>query len=247
MKIDIYKSLKAVTTLMQKEAPNILTALAVVTEIGAIGLAIVSTRKNDAELKECETTKEKVITTAKNYAGVAGMLAVSVTCNVCSRRESAKREAVIAAAYKLSEETFKTYREKVKEISGEEGDRNVRSRIAQDKINSNPPTDENVTYTGDGNTLFYDALSGRYFRSDIQTVRGYENDLHREVLESTYVTVNDWYYMIGLDDIEFGKDNGWDFSHPMHLIFGSKLTPNKEPCVILDYAELPSPKYLGIF
>lgn len=243
----IMDAMNSITKTIAKHDASILTGLGIITGVMVVPMTIKATRKNDVEIKKAKTTKEKVIVTAKNYAPVVGMSLASTACIIASRRASIKKEAALTAAYELSRKGYEEYRNKVKDSLGSETDKKILGDISQDKINANPPTGLNVIDTGKGDTLFYDSLSGRYFKSSVPAVKMAEADLYREVLELTFVNCNDWYYLIGLEDIDFGKDSGWDYSHPMKLILNSRLTPDSEPCVVLDYPQEPSSKYLGMF
>ncbi|MFR8351429.1 MAG: DUF6353 family protein [Blautia obeum] len=44
----------------------------------------------------------------------------------------------------------------------------MKDAVAKDKVEKNPVVTREVIITEKGNTLCYDAISGRYFKSDIE-------------------------------------------------------------------------------
>ena len=56
----------------------------------------------------------------------------------------------------------------------------------------------------------FDVFSGRYYKTDsIETVRRIINDLNDRLIVGDFVALNELYYELGLDRVEFGDDVGW--------------------------------------
>ena len=53
----------------------------------------------------------------------------------------------------------------------------MRDAIAKDRIDKNPVSSREVIITEKGNTLCYDAVSGRYFKSDIDKLKRLKSSL----------------------------------------------------------------------
>jgi hypothetical protein len=68
----------------------------------------------------------------------------------------------------------------------------------------------------DERVLFFDVYSGRYFQTDsVETVRKVVNDLNDRLFAEDFVPLNDFYFGVGLPNVEFGDEVGW------HVIDGS--------------------------
>jgi hypothetical protein len=140
----------------------------------------------------------------------------------------------------LSESTLKEYQEKVIETVGERKEQAVRDSIAKDKVTNNPVENREVIITDKGNTLCYDAVSGRYFKSDIDKLKKAENDLNRRMMSEMYISLNDFYEEIGLDTIGIGDDIGWNIDKGyMELDFSSQLATDGTPCLVVSYRYEP--------
>ena len=152
-----------------------------------------------------------------------------------------KRNAALATAYKLSETALTEYKDKVVEVIGENKEKGIRDKIAEDKVHNNPVSQNQVIITGGGDTLCYDALGGRYFKSSMDKIRKAENELNRLMLRDMYVSLNEFYDELGLDHTKLGDDLGWNLDDGLiELNFSSQLAENETPCLVVDYNVAPN-------
>jgi hypothetical protein len=102
-----------------------------------------------------------------------------------------------------------------------------------------------VIITGDGETLCLDSLSGRPFKSDINKIKTAEIELGARMLDERYVSLNDFYYEIGLDPIyPLGDDLGWNIDRGrIQLSFSTQLTADNRPCLVVNYTVAPRYDY----
>ncbi|MDD3040036.1 DUF6353 family protein [Bacteroides sp.] len=171
-------------------------------------------------------------------AAITGTL--SIACLIGGSSVNHKRNAALATAYTLSETALKEYKNKVVETIGEKKEQSVRDAIAKDKLVRNPVKSNEVVITGKGETLCYDSISGRYFKSDIDKIKKALNELNKQMLEEMYVSLNDFYYAIGLKSTSLGDDLGWNIDRGLlELDFSAQLMENGEPCLAIDYRIQP--------
>lgn len=247
----ISNALKGAEKALKKHSPEILTGIGIAGMIATTISAVKATPKalrliDEKEIQENKrlTTAEVVLTTWKCYIPAAVTGALSVACLIGASAVSLKRNAALATAYTISETALKDYREKAVEVVGEKKEQAIRDAIAKDKLADNPVDDKQIVMTGSGDTLCYDVLSGRYFKSDIEKIRKAINDLNRDMLSEQYVSLNDLYYAIGLPDIKLGNDLGWNIDKGyIEVQFGSHLAANGTPCLVLAYTVAPQYGY----
>ena len=234
---------------LQKNSPYILTGLgcagvvstAVMTGKAAIKAndRIKQERKELEEKYECETIdpdfKTKAKLTWKYFVPPAIMGATSVACIIGAQSVNTRRHAALASLYTLSEQTLKDYRENVKELVGKNKEEKAYDKVQQDRLVAEPPKDGSIILTNKGETLFRDSYSGRYFKSDIETLRKIENELNHNIVHQLWVSVNDLYYLIGLDSIKLGDDIGWDPDQLIEFKFIPTIYKDEDVCIILDY------------
>jgi hypothetical protein len=183
-----------------------------------------------------ERAKELSKLTWKCYIPAIAVGALTSVCVVGATRSSAKRTAAAVAAYSVAERAFTEYREKVVEQIGEKKEEKLRAELAQSRVDNAPPKDSQVIVTGKGDVLCCEAFTGRYFRCDMEILRRAENDINAKIIRELYVTLDEFYYLVGLRSTTTSSNAGWDSDKGlMELEFHSALTAEGEPCLVFDY------------
>ena len=250
-KIDLSKVAKEIELFTGKHAPEILTGIGIAGMVTTVVLAVKETPKAcqllDERKDELKTENlpgvEIVKTTWKCYIPAAVTGVASIACIIGANSVHNKRTAAIAAAYKISETALSEYKDKVVEVVGEKKEQAVRDAIDKDHIQNNPVSKQQVFITTKGESLCYDAHSGRYFKSDIEQIRRAVNNLnHQMTAGDMYCSLNDFYDEIGLSHTDMGDELGWSIEDGLlDIDFGSQITDDGEPCIVLHYNI--SPKY----
>ncbi|MDR0918113.1 MAG: DUF6353 family protein [Oscillospiraceae bacterium] len=239
--------MKSIIKSIKKHSPEFLTGLGIAGMLTTTVLAVKATPKAIKLIENEDFSNVEIVkTTWKLYIPSAITGVISISCLIGASAVNIHRNAVLTTAFALSETAMKEYRDKVIESVGEKKEKTIRDEVLKDKINANPTRDAEVIFTNTGNTLCYDVISGRYFRSDIEKLKRMENEINRELLQCDFVTVNDLYYEIGLDDTSIGNDLGWHSKDGLiELFFSSQLTKQGEPCLVMDYKVAPKYFYCG--
>jgi phenylpropionate dioxygenase-like ring-hydroxylating dioxygenase large terminal subunit len=134
---------------------------------------------------------------------------------------------------------MKEYRAKVVEQLGKPKEKELRDSIARDRVEANPVTEKNLIVTGKGETLCYDALSGRYFKSDIETIRQVLNKLSRDMMSEQTVSLNQIYSDLDLEETKLGDEMGWHIDDGLIDPSFSSHLANGIPCLVLDFETPP--------
>ena len=247
------KVLGSMKTNIAKHSPEILLGLGIVGFGTTVVLAVKATPKAlkmiDEKKKEegvdTLTPIETVKVAWKPYLPAAISGVTSVACLVAANSVHVKRNAAIAAAYKISETALFEYRDKVVETIGEKKEQAVRDKVKQKQISSLVTDTREVVYTGHGNSLCLDPLSKRTFKSDIEHIRRAENALNKQMLHDIYgsVSLNEFYDEIGLEHTDVGDILGWNTEHLINLDIGSGITKDGEPCLVISHYNEPKYDY----
>ena len=247
---EAFKSLKRSTS---KYSPQILTGLGIAGVVTTTVLAIKATPKavklveeEAYERKEELTPIEVVKVTWKCYIPTAVSMATSITCLICANSVNTKRNAALAAAYKISETAFIEYKDKVVETIGEKKEKTVREKIAEDKVKNNPPTQNTIIMTDSGAELFLEPVSGRYFKSDMEKIRRIENECNKKMLHDIngYMSLNDFYDELGLEHSSIGYELGWNSYNLLEIDYIPQLLEDDKLCVVLEYTTGPKYDYM---
>lgn len=254
------KIVKTVQKAAKKHSPEILTGLGIAGMVTTVIMAVKATPKALQKIEEAGeerykndmenetftpmTTVDKVKVAWKCYVPAAVVGTVSIGCLVGASSVNVRRNAALATAYALSESTLKEYQEKVVEQIGEKKEREVRDAIAKDHVDKNSVENAPIIITEKGNTLCLDKLTGRYFKSDMDTLKKAENELARQMRYDSYVSLNEFYDLIGLDHIDIGYDLGWNIDRGyIELEFSSQLASDGTPCLVMSYRVAPQYDY----
>lgn len=238
---------------VNKRSPEILTGLGITGMITTTILAVRATpkaiqlidEKKKEQLVDDLSPLEIVKTAWRPYLPAVIIGVTSTACLIGSCSVNARRNAALATAYKLSETAFSEYKEKVVETIGDKKEHSVRDKVAEERIKKNPVSKNEVIVTGNGKTLCFDPISGRYFMSSIEVIKKAENTLNKQMIHDIngYVSLNDFYDEIGLDHTSVGNDLGWNTDQLIDIDFSSQLNDNGEPSVVLDYTVAPNYNY----
>ena len=186
--------------------------------------------------------KEHVRLVWKLYLPAAGMGFLTVGSIILANRIGTRRAAALAAAYSISEKAFAEYKEKVVEKFGEKKEQAVRDAVAQDRVTNNPPGRE-VIIAGSGDVLCYDTFTGRYFNSDMETLKSAQNKVNYRVLNDMYASLTDFYNEVGLPPTAYSEEVGWNSDKLMELEFSATISDDGRPCIAVGFAVAPVRDY----
>lgn len=242
-----------VITGAKKHSPELLIGAGVTGMLTSTVLAVKATPKAMDLIEEkkaemgvtCLTKKEIVQTAWKPYIPATVLAGVSTACICLGTRQNLKRNAALATVYAISESTLKEYQKKTVELVGEEKareiEREVNKTVAKDKIKIvEQDISDYVTYTGDGETLVFDTLSGRFFRSSSAAIERAVNHVNKCLLDEYIMTVNDFYNELNVPTIAAGSMIGWKSDRDlMKIRFDSDVDKNGQPYIVLSYVNRP--------
>lgn len=189
------------------------------------------------------TIKDYIQITWKYYLPPIALAGASAGMIVFAHKLDSKENAALAAAYAISESRLKEYTTKTLETVGERKEKEIRSAIDKDRIDQNEVVESEVIHTGDGEMLCLDAWSGRYFYSDIETLRREAVELSRALINDEEISLNDWYDAIHLDGTKTGELFGWEIGAHRELIelaYSSQLNSKKQPVLVIDFKYPPT-------
>lgn len=206
---------KKFTKGMQKHSPEILTAMGIVGMATTVVMAVKATpkalKKIEDDYPDGYTKTEAVKSAWKFYIPAAVTGVCSTACIVGATAINLKRNAALATAYTLSEAFAKEYKGSVVETIGEKKEAEVRENIAKKRVDrlSHEDFKNGEKDSPNDTTWFLDPYSGRPFKSSMNRLAKIQNDINNMLLNDGYVSLNDLYYMVGLEPNKDGDILGW--------------------------------------
>lgn len=251
--IDIRKNVLGV---FKEKSSEILTGIGIGSGITAIIFAVTATpeavrrieRKKEEDHHKKLTALQVVQSTWKCYIPAAVAETISVSCLIGACTINKRKNAALATAASIADASLREYRQKVIETIGDKKESTILDSIDRDRVEKNPPpqnTNEIMMVDGSsGQTLCYDSLFGRYFYSDVDSIKRAVNRLNRDMatMSEPYISLNEFYMEIGMPTVDMGDRLGWNVNDGLiDLHFSSQLVNGRTPCLVISHV-IP-PKY----
>lgn len=192
------------------------------------------------------TPKEVLKLAWKPYLPVAISYAMAIPCIVVSNKVVNKKYAALATAYTISEAALQEYQDKTREVLGEKKAKEIQEAVNADKVQKTYSGGNQIIITDKGESLFFEPISGRYFKSNWNDISKAANDLNADAIASVtgVITLNDWFSALGLEDSDIGEEIGWsliDGSNSLiDIEISSHLTKDNVPCGAISYRKHPT-------
>lgn len=246
--MDFKKTCNDIRKSIDKNSPEILIGFGLAGMLTSTILAVKATPKAHKLLGEAEERKGEELTKLeifkivwKPYLPTALGYCASAACILGAHSIDTKRNATLLTACKLGETALREYREKVVEVIGEETEKKIRDDIAKDRIDRDVKHgSSDVVVTGNGSFTCYDMISGRYFKSDMNTIQKVQNDLNYMMMNENYVSLNDLYLALDMTCTDIGNDVGWNVEDGLiEITFSSIISEAGEPCLVMNFDKSP--------
>lgn len=196
---------------LKRNASTILTCVGAVGVVATTVTAVQATPKAMKLIEEKkseqggELTKwEMVQTVAPAYIPSLLIGAGTLGCIFGANILNTRKQARLMSAYALLNQTHKTYRNKVKDIYGEDADQKVNEEMAKDKYE-----EEGIKLKDPEKMLFYDIFSRQYFESTETEVKEAEYLINRSLSIKDYVSAKEFYDFLGIPSVDSGEELGW--------------------------------------
>lgn len=165
------------------------------------------------------TNKEAVASAWKCYIPAVAIGLSTIACIMGANALNRRQQAALTSAYALVQNSYKEYKDKLKELYGEETHNTIIDSIMSEKC-------KDITISADGGwynssldfgegmepeviRTFYDSFSRRYFETTIEKVIQAEYHLNRNFMFAGVISLNEFYEFLGLEKTDFGETIGW--------------------------------------
>lgn len=156
---------------LKKAAPTILTCLGSAGVIATAVVAVKATPKAQELLAEAKQEKEGELTKIETVRAIIPAYWPSVAiglstiaCIVSANLLNRHSQAALAGAYALLESSYKEYKNKAKDVYGDDADKTIKQKMAEDRYEVDDSEDQ------EDSQLFFDFNTLQYFRSTMGEV-----------------------------------------------------------------------------
>ena len=194
---------------LRRHSSIILTVLGSTGVVTTAVLSVKAVPKAEELLTEAYNKKGEPLTTAEKikaswtaYIPATVVGASTIVCILGINHLSKRSQASLASAYALVDNAFKEYRNKIKDIYGDDGLTNLEHEIIKSKCTDDIKPEENKL-------IFYDHQSRRFFQSTMNDVVRAENEFLDIFHQKGYACLNQYYDALGIPRVEYGFQLGW--------------------------------------
>ena len=230
--------LKTAQTFILRNSHHILTGLALLGVVASVALSVRIMHEWDIDEFKRLTKEQRIMIYAKIYAPPAIAILATGACIVGAHSISVKRESSLLLAYEGTRQMYDRYRATVQDRLGPE-----EKEIANKAASMAEPVPRETIIYGEGDCLFYDAYSGRYFKSTVNKIDRVVNELNYTLLREMCVSLNEFYAGIGLEGISLGDQLGWNEQRQIEVHYGSRVTEEGRACIVLDFVIEPTERW----
>lgn len=213
--LNIKRGYHKVMNYANRNSANILTGFGI---LGVATTAILTAKETPKALQILEereeykrehyneglTLVEKVMVVTPVYFPAILMGAATMSCIYGANHINKKQQAVLTSAYSYLNSCYDDYRNKVKELYGDDADKKVKNEIAKDTYEKEHLEDENEHMN-----LYFDEYSNRYFNMNPDNLPAILYDINKSYNFTGEMSLNNVYEFLGLEPTAFGETVGW--------------------------------------
>ena len=241
---------KAAGRFLQRNSPQILIGIAIA---GVVTTAVMAAKATPAAIDALDEqlaewpdnhdaplhTFDEVKVVWKLYIPAVISGGLTVTAILLANRIQSNRIAAAVGAYSLAEAALAEYQDAVLRETDKKTFEKIRDNVAQTRLDgSEVPLDTQTAQTG-GSTLCYDSWTGRYFNGSVDKIQRAVNEFNHRLINDTWMTLNELYSEIGLENAASGEGVGWTPDRLVELTNQTLLSPDNTPCYVLDFRVRP--------
>lgn len=197
---------------LQRHSAAILT---IVGSIGVIATAVTAAKAtpraiqllNEAEVEKREelTRMEIIRTVAPVYIPSFLIGCATIGCIFSIHILDYRRQSTLTSAYMLLDQSFKDYKAKVKELYGDDADKQIQAGLLRDHLKETV----DISLSSDEQRLFYEEYYGQIFERTMLEVQDAEYQLNRKFVLDGEANLNDFFEFLGLPKSKAGEALGW--------------------------------------
>jgi Family of unknown function (DUF6353) len=85
--------------------------------------------------------------------------------------------------------------------------------------------------------------TGRYFASTHEQIKRAENEINYKLVHYISASLSEFYDELGLPPTSYSDLVGWDINNQMEVVISTVLSPDRRPCLAIDFRNPPVYEY----
>lgn len=180
---------------------------------------------------------------------------LTIGCIVGSHVIDLRKKAALMAACNVVESRLQEYVTQTKEVVGEEKAQEIKQKVSQslaERENTIMANPEHIYHTGNGEDLFYDEWSGRWFYSSEYAIQQAVLNVTNRLVSGAWETasLSELYTYMGLPITKAGDALGWssyknNIQVELDLTETVKCPFNGKPAIVFGFSTPPVTGFKG--
>lgn len=186
----------------------------------------------------------------RRYIKTVAMGSVSIACIIGAEIQNERIKNSLLAAYCVAEASLDSHKEAISEVLREDENLDVDiNKKAAENLAAKNPAGYSAIIEGQGDILCQEAYTGRWFRTTSARFNMYQAKINELLVNRNYVSLNDFYGILGVPQTSYGHDVGWSAygNEPTEFIHFREFRDQStglEPYILIDFIEEPKPEYM---
>ena len=178
------------------------------------------------------TKLEKARAIGPVYIPTAGVVLLSTGMLLASDRMIRNRYASLLAIYSILERAMREWESGTASNVTSKKLLEIKEGVLAPDVEI--PLEEDFV---DGNRLFWDAFSGRFFYAQsVDTVRRVFSEINLQMVHDNFVPLNSLYEDLGMDPVGYGYDSGWNIEDGNIPLTFDSIVRNDRAYIRLQYS-----------
>lgn len=226
---------------MHHHSPEIFTGFAICGVVATGLFAVEGTMKAKRYIDEWKVNPKKKRENAwkvvELYLPAIAAATFTIVSIVAANRILTARKAFLASLCTTSQATLMDFREKVRDVIGDEEVEKIDDVIVEETV-QNAVSKNRPIHTGHGDDLIVEGITGQPMYDDISRVKDLWVDFKQEIQDfKEERTLGDWLYSLGVNwkDCKFADRIYWDPGDGLPSIYVKSTMIDGKVAYLLDY------------
>ena len=159
-----------------------------------------------------------------------------------------KEVGALAVAAAASSKHLAAVEQAIPEVLSDSKRQSLEDKVAEIEAKDLDIPKDEIELTGRGDVLFYEPMCGKWFRSELQSVRAAVNDANEMMWGDMSLSLNEFYECLGLASTEAGDLLGWRSDHSrIDISYRERSTKSGELYFVMEYRVSPEADYMCLY
>ena len=182
------------------------------------------------------TTKDIVLLSYKPLIPAGISFICTAGCIILARTTSAAQTNAALAWGTVASQTLADVRQEMRNVLGEKKAKEIQDNVAQHYIDEKHPESTIMVTDEEAQVLCYEKPFNHEFKSSYEDIRAAVNTINEMFQSDVWISLNEFYYILGIPPIPLGYDLGWHRDNGYLAVdFSAGVNKQHKPCLVIDF------------